>query len=338
MQNISTQIPIQQDNFFKLKYIVPNPIHLFVKLKIALWKKFKPASDFKNAKMKFKTAIIFILLVTVHTQSCTEDYLKNGQTQKAATSLSKPKNFKHIGDIPPPVGYERVAYNQNTFATWLRQFPLRKNDTVYFYYGYPKTNQTWQYKVLDISTGNKDLQQCADAVMRLKAEYLFSRKAYNEINFLTSQGKELSFLNYVNVRRCNARQYASVDNHSNSGEETISHDCLMGFLENVFTNCGTYTLKLMGKPMIDYNAIAPGDYIVRAGSPGHAMMVADVVENKQNGKKMFMLLQGYMPAQDMHIVRNLSNEAISPWYEIENNEFIITPGYNFKAVELYKWK
>ncbi len=288
--------------------------------------------------MKCTTAIIFMLLITVISYSCTDDYLKNEVTQKAATSLSKPKNFKHIGEVPPPAGYQRVAFNQNTFSNWLRQFPLRQNDTVYFYYGYPKTNQTWQYKVLDISTGKKDLQQCADAVMRLKAEYLFSRKAYNEINFLTSQGKELSFLNYVNGRRCNARQYASDEDHINNGETTISHDCLMGFLENVFTNCGTYSLKLMGKPMTDYKTIAPGDYIVRAGSPGHAMMVADVVENKQNGKKMFMLLQGYMPAQDMHIVRNMGNETISPWYEIENNEWINTPGYNFKVAELYKWK
>ncbi len=288
--------------------------------------------------MKFTTVIIFIMIITVHTQSCTDEYLINEQSQKAATPVKQAKNFKNIGDIPPPVGYERVAYNQNTFAIWLRQFPLRENDTVYFYYGYPKTNQTWQYKVLDISTGKKDLQQCADAVMRLKAEYLFSRKAYNEINFLTSQGKELSFLNYVNGRRCNARRYASVDDHFNNGEATISHDCLMGFLENVFTNCGTYSLKLMGKSMTDYKTIASGDYIVKVGSPGHAMMVADVVENKQNGKKMFMLLQGYMPAQDIHIVKNLSNEAISPWYEIENNEWINTPGYTFKIAELYKWK
>ena len=288
--------------------------------------------------MKLLPAIIFMLLITVVSYSCTDGYLKNGLSQKAETPINKPKNFKHIGEVPPPAGYGRVDFNQNSFATWLREFPLRENDTVYFYYGYPKTNQTWQYKVLDISTGNKDLQQCADAVMRLRAEYLFSRKAYNEINFLTSQGKELSFLNYVNGRRCNANQYAAVNDQSNNERASISHGCLMGFLENVFTYCGTYSLRLMGKPMMDYKAIAPGDYIVRAGSPGHAMMVADVVENKQMGKKMFMLLQGYMPAQDMHIVRNLSNETISPWYEMGNNEWINTPGYNFKVDELYKWK
>ncbi|MGH7599664.1 MAG: DUF4846 domain-containing protein [bacterium] len=44
------------------------------------------------------------------------------------------------------------------------------------YNGAPKPNQAAQYRVLAIDVGNKDLQQCADAVIRLRAEYLFGQE------------------------------------------------------------------------------------------------------------------------------------------------------------------
>jgi len=47
--------------------------------------------------------------------------------------------------------------------------------------------------VLDVRVGNKNLQQCADAIMRLRAEYLFQQQWYNAIRGL-QQLTELFFL------------------------------------------------------------------------------------------------------------------------------------------------
>ena len=85
--------------------------------------------------------------------------------------------------IPLPGGFQRVAADPGSFAGYLRNIGLKENSTVYLYNGKPKQNQTAQYAVLNISTGNKDLQQCADAVMRLRAEYLFIQKQFNQIIF-----------------------------------------------------------------------------------------------------------------------------------------------------------
>jgi hypothetical protein len=39
------------------------------------------------------------------------------------------------------------------------------------------------FAVMDLPVGNKDLQQCADAIMRLRAEYLYRPGQFNSIRF-----------------------------------------------------------------------------------------------------------------------------------------------------------
>jgi len=60
----------------------------------------------------------------------------------------------------------------------------------------------------------------------------------------------------------------------------------------------------------------------------------DVAVNKE-GKKIFMLAQSYMPAQDIHVLVNPQDENLSPWYQIE--EEIVSPEYVFRKGELRGW-
>jgi hypothetical protein len=226
----------------------------------------------------------------------------------------------HIAEIPLPQGFTRITVLKNCFGEWLRNFKLRKNNTVYLYNGQPIAEQNTHYAVLDLSTGSKDLQQCADAIMRLRAEYYFSKKEYNKIFFSTGTGTRLDFESYA---RGNSNCY--------------SHDCLLKFLEKVFISCGTYTVDAMTKP-ININYIEPGDVFVKAGAPGHAMIVADVAINTTTHKKIYLLAQSFMPAQDMHIVINPTDKNLSPWYEVNNKEKIITPGWVFNSMQLGRWK
>ncbi|HKO82672.1 MAG TPA: DUF4846 domain-containing protein [Chitinophagaceae bacterium] len=80
----------------------------------------------------------------------------------------------------------------------------------------------------------------------------------------------------------------------------------------------------------------PGDVFIKGGFPGHAMIVVDIAQNKKGGK-IFMLAQSYMPAQDIHIVKNPMNEKLSPWYEVSDSDEIITPGLTFTKQSLRKW-
>ncbi len=236
--------------------------------------------------------------------------LKTIQTSNVKLPDKNP--YSNIGNIPLPEGYTRVPADSNSFAAWLRQVSLKENKTVYLYDGTQKHNQTAQFAVLDISVPNKNLQQCADAVMRLRAEYLFAEKEYNNIIFSDNDNTIYSF------------------------NAPYTRENFMHYMETVFGMCGSASLSKQLKPVNDFSTIAPGDVVIRGGFPGHAVIVMDAAQNAA-GKKIFMLAQSYMPAQDIHVLKNPANEKLSPWYEVSEGTQLLTPEYLFNKTELKRW-
>jgi len=223
-----------------------------------------------------------------------------------------------IKDIPLPDGYKRVGVSMNSFRDYLQNLPLRKDKTVYLYNKQPKLNQSLHYAVIDISTGEKDLQQCADAIMRLRAEYFFNKKQYDSIRFPKG---EHSFY-----------QYSS----SVSGDKN-NRKSFLRFMEQVFVNCGTYTLEQQLKPVRHFSDMQIGDVFVKAGAPGHAEIIVDMAVNPLNGKKIYLLAEGYMPAQDIHILLNPVMQGMGPWYELTDQKEIVTVSWIFTDNQLRHW-
>jgi hypothetical protein len=77
-----------------------------------------------------------------------------------------------------PVGYSRKAYTAGTFGNYLQDLPLKPQGTLTKYYNGEVKDKKVAAAVIDMSVGNRDLQQCADAIMRLRAEWLFSEKRF----------------------------------------------------------------------------------------------------------------------------------------------------------------
>lgn len=238
----------------------------------------------------------------------------------------------HIKEIQVPKGYQRIAGKEGSFAAWLQDISLRQDNTVHLYNGTPKENQQLHYAVLDISTSDKDLQQCADCIMRLQSEYFFSEKTFDKINFPAGNGFVFNFLDYAKGTRYqfqNNRLYA----YSPAGiKATDTHESLLQYLETVYNYCGTYTLQQLSRQIAATEA-TPGDILLHAGSPGHAIIVVDMALNTATKQKIFLLAQGFMPAQDMHIVINPNNDDLSPWYQLKENETVQTPGWLFYSNE-----
>jgi hypothetical protein len=95
--------------------------------------------------------------------------------------------------FPVPGGFERTDENPNSFGYFLRNLPLKKTGTLVKYHDGDSKPDDAYVAVVDLPIGTKDLHQCADAVMRLRADYLFSQKQYDKIHFNFTNGFRVDY-------------------------------------------------------------------------------------------------------------------------------------------------
>ncbi len=240
--------------------------------------------------------------------------------------------LEKVSDIALPKGFNREKTSE--FGAYLREIKLKKNKTVYLFDGRLKGNQTAQFAVLDVSVGDRDLQQCADAVMRLRAEFLFSKQQFDAIKFKDGDGFSMDFGKWAKGNKIVFSQNKlswQANNTCNSSRESF-----MKYLNSVFAFAGTATLAKELRPLSNVNDLDIGDVFIKGGSPGHAVIVMDIATNAA-GKKVFLIAQSYMPAQDIHILKNPSDALLSPWFSIDFGDELDTPEWVFKKEQLKRF-
>ena len=235
----------------------------------------------------------------------------------------------------PPQSFVRKEVNDESFASYLRNFSLLDaGEEVHLYNGQLKGNQDVHVSILNIDVGNRDLQQCADAVMRLRAEYLLEQEMYEDISFNFTNGWKFE---YSKWREGNS---LFVDGNKTKWiigtEPKESYEDFRSYMDWVFMFAGTLSLskEMTPKKLED---IQIGDVFIYGGSPGHAVLVVDLAVNELTDDKAFMLAQSYMPAQQIHILKNPANRKMSPWYlvsEIGSESKLITPEWTFESKAL----
>jgi hypothetical protein len=233
----------------------------------------------------------------------------------------------------PPEGYRRKTFAENSFANFLRNLPLKPAGTkVRYYNGEIKSAEVCD-AVVDMEISNKNLQQCADAVMRLRAEYFYAQKAYDKISFNLTNGFRADYSEWIKGNRVVVNGNKTW--WRESAEPSNTYRDFRNYMDFIFTYAGTLSLSktLHSKNVRD---ISIGDVFIVGGSPGHAVLVVDVAEN-QAGEKIFILAQSYMPAQEIEILKNPSDGGLSPWYTASFSGQLITPQWDFTADQLKTW-
>ena len=171
--------------------------------------------------------------------------------------------------------------------------------------------------------------------MRLRAEYLYQNKLYDALHFNFTNGFNAEYAKWRKGYRIAVK--GNKVSWAKTTKESVSYTSFKEYLNMVFTYAGTASLNKELKQVAQKD-MQIGDVLILGGSPGHAVIVVDMAINVKTNKKLFMIAQSYMPAQDIHVLINNNNPAISPWYELEiNAEQINTPEWTFKSSQLMRF-
>ncbi len=234
----------------------------------------------------------------------------------------------------PPAGFARVETETGSFGNWLRHLPLKPDKPpVLLHDGSPKGRQDVHAAVLDVDVGRRDLQQCVDACMRLRAEYLWSAGRSGDVCFKSVGGPAMSWKKWKQGYRPDGRRW------SKTASPAGSWRAFRSYMDKVFGTCNTRSQLEQMIPVGDPSKLEIGHIFLNRPNPdyfGHAVMVVDAAVDAQ-GRKAFLLVQSYMPAQEIHVLLNHRDSVISPWFILEEGEDLVTPEWTFASSDLVRY-
>lgn len=227
--------------------------------------------------------------------------------------------------VKPPEGFERVSYLEGSFQYYLRHYKLKPFGSKII--NYDDSEYFWQrghVGILDISVPKNGLMQCADALIRIRSEYLWDNNRKEDIGFNFTSGHYCSWIDYANGYRpkINGNKVTFVKIASANHSKTNFYK----YLNLIYSYSGTLSLFHELPKINDASELQIGDMLILGGSPGHIVIICDETINKK-GEKLFLLFQGNTPAQNVHLVKNLEDKSISPWYKLEKG--VMTPVSNY---------
>ncbi|WP_298902291.1 DUF4846 domain-containing protein [uncultured Psychroserpens sp.] len=235
-----------------------------------------------------------------------------------------------------PEGYKRVAYAKGSFEEYLRHYKLKPfgskiinyDDTAYFWQG-------GHVGILEIPVPQNGLQQCADALIRIRSEYLWKNNRKDEIGFNFTSGHYCSWKKYAEGYRPKINGSKVTFSKTASPNDTEAN--FYKYLNLIYTYSGTLSLFNELSEIEDVSQLKIGDMLIKGGTPGHIVMICDEVINEK-GEKRFLLFQGNTPAQSVHLVKNLEDATLSPWYQLEKDAVIPVSNYTFSSSKFVRFK
>jgi len=230
--------------------------------------------------------------------------------------LGADERVRSLADsFAPPPGFHRVDVAGGSFGAWLRRLPLRApGSPVRAFDGsvVHAGDDARVAAVAELDVGTRDLQQCADSIIRLDAEWRFAANHRAQIAYPIGHGSRLAWTRWAAGERPRISDHDRVTWRRGARADD-SHAALRAFLDVVFGWAGTATLE-DGTKRVPRAQLRAGDFFVLGGHPGHAVLVLDVVEDDA-GHRRALLGQGYMPAQDFHVLAHGGD----PWFSLDGD-------------------
>jgi hypothetical protein len=232
-------------------------------------------------------------------------------------------------------GYQRVAYRKGSFQDYLRNYKLKSFESKII--NYDDSEYVWQgghIGILDLPVPKNGLQQCADALIRVRSEYLWENNRKSDIGFNFTSGHYCSWKKYAEGYRPKVNGN-KVTFHKTANSDKSKKN-FYKYLNLIYTYSGTLSLYNELKS-VNAKELKIGDMLIKGGTPGHIVMICDEVINDK-GEKLFLLFQGNTPAQSVHLVKNLEDFKISPWYQLKDDTVIPVSNYTFGSAKYVRFK
>ena len=266
-----------------------------------------------------RTRTITLLILCAITALTACNAQTNSKPERAKTGQEKrPMANNLAARIPTPQGYKRVDVTEGSFAHFLRNLPLKPAGSDLHYHTGQVKERKYAGVVVDMDFGKNSNEQCADAIIFLRASYLWKTRQYAKISFCFTNGFKAEYAKWAQgyrIRNNNARVKTQ--------KADYSYQSFRKYLHLVFQYAGTASLSQELKPIGRCWAtdIQAGDVIIKGGFPGHAEMVVDVAENDK-GERIVLLAQSFMPAQEI--------EVFPQWFSPSSNGTrLVTPAWTF---------
>ena len=235
--------------------------------------------------------------------------------------------------VKVPEGYIRPPFPEFSFQNFLRTLPTKKFDAkVMKYDGYEKFYDCYA-AVLDVNIPmQEDLLHGEHAIQLLRSMYLYKNEKHDLIRFTYDDNRVIDFFEYGQGTRFVWQDSVYVKEEDVAGED-FSESSLQTYLDDLYHETTARGLQADTKG-IEMSKISVGDAFIQPGnqfSPGHAVLVLDLVVEPVTGERLVLLGQGYAPTQDIHLLHNPYEEDISPWYRLKEDEnFFATAQWTFR--------
>jgi hypothetical protein len=188
-----------------------------------------------------------------------------------------------------------------------------------------------------MNVGFGDIQQCADSILRLYSEFLWASKQTEDWTIHFTSGDPSSWSAWKKGQRfeVDGGKVKTVQ----TSQEDGSYEQYQKWMHHAFIYAGTRSLHLDATKVPVGDAIQPGDFFVSPGSPGHAVLVMDMAVAPDR-KPLALLGQGFMPAQDFHVLVDEGDHVVQGWFELplQKDEFLNNPSwYGLPRTGVYRF-
>jgi hypothetical protein len=225
--------------------------------------------------------------------------------------------------FPVPPGYKRVTVPSGSFSEWLRTLPMAPEGTPAKSFDGKETlaaDDDYLAGVVAIDTGTPDLQQSSDVIIRLHAEYLWSRGEKDRISYLSATKLNMPLSRWEKGQRLVA-DGPNVFWVIKGKPADVDHAEFRRYLDAVFNWANSTSLSARSTPLTEPKDLVAGDFFLQSGEPNHVAVVLDVAD-KPSGERVALLGQARNPAESIHVVRP---GKATPWFSVRPPVPVLTP-------------